>query len=176
MREGRAFPQRVWRAFEKTFATDNKGTLDSRHSVPKFSQGFGMALYWETLARWISQRARRDARTLGVPLVFLQTAHECNTIDKSAAQRLLNVPNLHNTGHIHGVLPCHIGMWVRFTIKLNSQLGLVQEQKATIVDFLFKDEDRVRYNACAPGELFRPRYQPVGIWLQVDDFVESPVY
>ena len=44
-------------------------------------------------------------------------------------------------------------MRVRFTVKLNSTLGLVQEQKATIVGFLFKDEDKARYEACEPGEL-----------------------
>ena len=132
-------------------------------------------MHWETLARWIPQRARRDARALGLPLVFMQAADECNTIDKSAAQRLLNVANIHTTGHMHGVLPAHVGMRVRFTVKLNSTMGLVQEQKATIVGFLFKNEDTSRYNACGPGELFRPRYQPAGIWLQVDDFSSSPV-
>lgn len=68
-----------------------------------------MAIYWDTLARWLPQRAKRDALGLGVPLVFLQAVDECNTIDRSAAQRLLNVPNFHNTGHIHGVFPSHIG-------------------------------------------------------------------
>ena len=49
---------------------------------------------------------------------------------------LLNLPNIHKTGHTPGVLPAHIGMRVRFTLKLNGKLGLVQYQKATIVDFL----------------------------------------
>ena len=63
---------------------------------------------------------------------------------------------------MHGVLPCHIGMRVRFTVKFNSKLGLVQEQRGTIVDILFKDEDRERYNHTGPGQLFRPRYLPAG--------------
>ena len=100
----------------------------------------------------------------------------CVTINRDAALRLLNVPNMHNTGHIHGVLPAHVGMRVRFMVKLNSTLGLVQEQKATVVDFLFKDEDRARYNGRGPGEIFRPQYQPAGIWLQVDDFQDSPIW
>ena len=132
-------------------------------------------MYWDTLARWIAQRPRRDARALGVPLVFLQAADECNTIDRSAALRLLNFPNPHMTGHIHGVLPAHVGMRVRFTVKLNSTHGLVQEQRATIASFLFHDEDHVRYQACAAGEISRPRFQPAGVWLQVDDFVASPI-
>ena len=47
--------------------------------------------------------------------------------DREAAKRLLNVPNMHNTGNIHGVLPSHVGMRVRFAIKVNSRLGLVQD-------------------------------------------------
>ena len=128
----------TWVSFRKTFASDSNGELDPRHKQAKFMQGYGMSMYWETLARWITKRARRDTQALGVPCVFLQAVDECNTIDRSAALRLLNVPNLHTTGHIHGVLPAHVGMRVRFTMKLNSRLGLVQEQRATIVDFLFK--------------------------------------
>ena len=78
--------------------------------------------------------------------MFLQAVDECNTIDRSAAHRLLNIPNMHSTGHIHGVLPAHVGMRVRIAVKVNSTLGLVQEQRATIVDFVFREEDRARYN------------------------------
>ena len=67
-------------------------------------------------------------------------------------------------------------MRVRFTVKVNSTLGLVQEQRATVIGFLFKDEDQARYDVCPPGELFRPRYQPAGIWLQVDNFAGSPIW
>ena len=62
---------------------------------------------------------------------------------QSCRPEAANVPNMHNTGHIHGVLPAHVGMRVRFAVKVNSTLGLVQEQKATVVDFLFKAEDRL---------------------------------
>ena len=159
MRNGTQFPSRVWAAFRKTFAKDNDGTLDERHQNPRFSQGFGVAMYWETLSRWICQRAQRDARALGTPLVFLQSVDECGTIDRDAAQRLLNIPNIHNTGHIPGVLAAHIGMRVRFTLKLNGKLGLVQDQKATIVDFLWHEEDRLRFNRAQ--EEVRPGGMPL---------------
>ena len=115
-----------------------------------------MASVWRCIGRpWrdgFPQRARLDAKGLGVLLVFLQAVGECNTIDKSAAQRLLHVANIHATGHMHGVLPAHVGMRVRFTVNLNSTLGLVQEQKATIVGFLFNDEDKVGCEACGFGQ------------------------
>ena len=67
-------------------------------------------MYWETLARWMPIRAKRDARAMGVPLVVLQARDECNSVDRVAAMRLLNVANLHNTGDMHGVFSCHRGM------------------------------------------------------------------
>ena len=82
MRVGRKIPSDTWAAFENTFASDTTGTLDARHNDAKFRRGFGLSMYWETSSRWIVQRSRRDARELGVPLVFLQAADECNTIDK----------------------------------------------------------------------------------------------
>lgn len=175
MRAGRRFPNKVWKAFEATFAKDNHQTLDQRHMEERFRKGFGLALYWETLSRWMTRRSQRDAAEAGVPVVFLQAVDECNTIDREKAMRLLNVPNLHNTGHIHGVFPAHIGMRVRFTVKVNSRLGLVQEQRATIVAFAFKDEDSQRYRTYQGGDLFRPKFLPAGVWLLVDDFKESPI-
>ena len=86
-----------------------------------------------------------DARVLEVPLVFLQAADECQTMDANAYSRLLNVANIYNTGRIHGVLPAHVGMRVRFTGKFNGAYGLVQERRATIVDFVFHEDDARRY-------------------------------
>ena len=116
-----------------------------------------------------------DSRAMGVPLVFLQSKDEGVVGDtpqetNDAAKRLLNVPNPGDTGHMHGVLPAHVGMQVRFTVKVCKRKGLVQEQKATIVSFVFCREDQDRYDACAPGEIFRPRYLPASIWMQVDKF------
>ena len=67
-------------------------------------------------------------------------------------------------------------MRVRFTEKYNATLGLVQEQQATVVDFVFDPSDQERYRRAGPGEVFRPTNLPAGIWLQVDDFKQSPVW
>eukprot|EP00959_Pyramimonas_sp_CCMP1952_P155534 3253795-Pyramimonas_sp.AAC.1 len=81
-----------------------------------------MAWYWSTLSRWISRRSMIDSRAMGVPLVFLQSKDEgvaCSTPQETvdACKRLLNVPKPGDTGHMHGVLPAHVGMEVRFTVK-----------------------------------------------------------
>ena len=180
MRKGVKIPAGVWKAFEKTFATDTipgqQPQLDPRHKQTEFLEGYGMALYWETLARWITRRARRDARVLGVPLVFLQAADECQTLDKVAYSRLLNVTNIYKTARIHGVFASHIGMRVRFTGKFSAAYGLVQEQKATIVSFIFHEDDDRRYRETAAGEIFRPRRMPTGVWLEVDQVDDLPAW
>jgi hypothetical protein len=44
-------------------------------------------------------------------------------------------------GHMHGVFLAHVGSRVRLTAEFTASLGLVQAQKATIVDSLFHDAD-----------------------------------
>ena len=168
---GPRFPPHIWAAFQSTFATDNDGSLDPRHAEDRFRNGCGIAMYWETLARWIPARARRDAEAAGVPVVCLQMHDECNSIDKDEAMRLLNVPNLHRTGDMHGVFTSHKGMRVRLTKKLNATL--VQDQTATIIDYVFADSDKAGYGGTPAGAMFRPRYLPAGIWLQVDKYTEG---
>ena len=60
--------------------------------------------------------------------------------------------------------------------KFNAAYGLVQEQRATIVDFVFHEDDAAQYRATRPGEIFRPKRMPTGIWLEVDKFTDSPVW
>ena len=43
------------------------------------------------------------------------------------------------------MLPAHVGMRVRFTGKFNAANGLVQEQRAMVVDFVFHEDDARRY-------------------------------
>ncbi len=90
--------------------------------------------------------------------------------------RLLSVANVHATGHMHGVLPAHVGMRVRFTMDMSSASGLVQEQKATIAGFLVQGAGKAEYETCMPGELFGPQVQPAGIWLQIGDFSRCPIF
>ena len=82
---------------------------------------------------------------------------------------------MHNTGHAHGVLPAHGGMRVRFTAKVNSPFGLIQEQQAATDDFVVKAAGRERYRDARPSELFRPGFTPAACWLQVGDVLPSPV-
>ena len=174
MRAGAPFPDALWKDFEATFATDNHGIFDPRHRDSRWKGGFGMAIYWEPLVRWSARRAEVDARTLNVPVVYLQSWDECSTLDPDARARLLTVANIHTTGHMHGFLLAHVGMRVRLTAKFNASLGLVQEQKATIVDFLFHDMDSRRYRDTPGGTMFTPKCMPAALILKLDKFTASP--
>ena len=77
---------------------------------------------------------------------------------------------------MHGIFTAHIGMRGRLTEKINATLGLVQEQKVTIVDIVMHERDAERYRQARPGEIFRPMFLPAGYWLQVDDFSQSPIW
>ena len=69
------------------------------------------------------------------------------------------------------VLTSHKGMRARLTKKLNATL--VQDQTATVIDYVFADSDRAAYRDTPAGVMFRPRYLPAGIWLQVDQYTEG---
>ena len=170
MRAGRRIPPEVWASFAHQFAADNSGDLDIRHGQARWRDGYGMAIYWEPLVRWMKSRAMRDALMLGVPVVYLQSWDECSALDANARARLLTVANMHNTGHMHGFLLIHVGMRVRLTAKISTACGLVQEQKATVLDFVFHDTDAERYKSTPSGSVFQPTLMPAAIVLQVDDF------
>ena len=63
-----------------------------------------------------------------------------------------------------------VGTRVRLTAKVDADLGSVQEQKATVVDFVFHDMDAPRYTATPAGAVFQPTLMPAAIVLKVDGF------
>ena len=73
-----------------------------------------IAIYWETVARWINMRAKRVAKALKVPLYLIQSADSSSprmSVDK--AKKLMNRANPRNTGGMHGMLAVHVGMKIR---------------------------------------------------------------
>ena len=102
---------------------------------------------------------------MGQGRVALPCAAVASRPQNLSLARMRNVVNIHKTGHMHGVLPAHEGMRVRLTQTFNSTAGRVQEQRGTIVCFVFDADDADRYAASGAGELFCPRRLPAGIWL-----------
>ena len=67
-------------------------------------------------------------------------------------------------------------MRLRLLAKFNADMGLVQETCCTVVDFELHEQDRLRYAATAPGELFHPNFLPAGIWVSVDNYDKCPIW
>ena len=171
MRDGRPMPDAIWEKFKARFvATTASGQLDERFDMPHFRRGYCMSIYWASLARVMYRRTLIDAHELDQPLVLLQAADTSSGLDKTVALRFLNRPNPYQTGHMHGLFPCHTGMRIRFVAKLDAEKGMVQDTHATIMDFEFHDVDRAQYRGCKGGELFSPRFLPAGLWVAVDGY------
>ena len=175
MREGRSMPDVVWEKLQaRAVAKTTSGQHDQRFDTPHFRRGYCMSIYWASLVRMMYRRALTDAHELDQPLVLLQAADTALGLDKAVALRFLNRPNPYQTGHMHGLFPCHAGMRIRFVAKLDAEKGMVQDTQATIIDFEFHDADRARYRQCKGGELFSPKFLPAGLWVAVDGYQGCP--
>ena len=91
---------------------ENKDCQNELHNE-LFEDGYMIGMYWENVARSISERAHRDARKLNVTLYCLQACDTRTTLRQpqhaNATHSLLTVPNIHKTGKLHGMLLLHVG-------------------------------------------------------------------
>ena len=171
MRQGKQLPDAVWDAFEKRCVRNNSsGKADERFQSPRFRHGYCMSIYWASLVRMMYRRTLLDAAESDQPLVLLQAADNASGLEREVAFRFLNRPNPYQTGHMHGLFPCHVGMRIRLVAKLYGKKGMVQDTMATVMDFEFHSSDRARYQKCKGGELFSPEYLPSGLWVAVDGY------
>ena len=119
-------PQAVWSRLQKQFCST--GDLEARLWQPLWLDGHEISIYWETIARWIPRRVRRDAERLNVPVLHVQARDDCsnmplNAMDEDTRERLverfLTKANMGMTGNLHGVLSLHVGMRVRLKRNLS---------------------------------------------------------
>ena len=103
-------------------------------------EGHSIALYWQAVQRFFVMRARLYCRRLRVPLVWCQAADDVKGLEaqpvevrKSVLQGLCRWWNINETGHLHMLLPLHVGMRVRLTEKLSAEDNLVQEAEGTVL-------------------------------------------
>ena len=171
MRQGHRLPDAIWNAFQQRCARNTTaGNADERFNLPRFRRGYCMSIYWASLVRMMYRRALLDAAQADQPLVLLQAADNASGLERNVAFRFLNRPNPYQTGHMHGLFPCHVGMRIRLVAKLDADKGMVQDTLATIMDFEFHSNDRARYGQCKGGELFSPEYLPSGLWVADDGY------
>ena len=101
-------------AIEKAWSSIQMKDSDERLKEDRFQTGHMIAIYWETVARWIVMRAKRDAASLCTPLFLLQAADVSKPImSVDMAKKLMNKANPGETSRMHGMLTLHLGMHVR---------------------------------------------------------------
>ena len=101
-------------------------------------------------------------------------------MDKKEAAKLLNHYNPLETGGMHGMLLLHLGMKVRLTESICKEKGLVKDAEGVVVHITVHpdDEDLVRRGVkdAEDGHEVRLylRQMPLGIWLRMDKYDETP--
>jgi hypothetical protein len=153
--------------------------LDPRLLDERFQNGHMLGIYWETVGRWVMMRARRDAAALRTPLFLLQAADTASPpLTRDLAAKLLNHYNPHETGHIHGMFPVHLGMRVRLLVAIDKTKGLVQEAEGVVVHVAVNPKDQARVDdafADVAGQRgVYLEHVPLGVWVRMDKYTGSP--
>ena len=132
-------PEDMWKSLLSGSVERNQAQLEDE----LFANGHLIGIFWEIIARCIVERAARDAKHFDVPLIFCRAcdkrpAHQRwgsrSQAERDLVHQLLTTPNIHNIGHLHGILPLHEGMRVRLTSKLSANDGLVNERTGAVMD------------------------------------------
>ena len=171
-------PEEMWQSLLSRSVEKNQAQLED----DLFANGHLVGIFWETIARCIVERATRDAKHLDVPLIFCRAcdkrpAHQRwgskSQTERNLVHQLLTTPNIHNTGHLHGILPLHEGMRIRLTTKLSADDGLVNERTGTVMKIDLRESDAAK----VPGHFSRIQldYMPYGVWVFFDKFHSAPL-
>ena len=147
-----------------------------------FATGHVIGIFWDMVARVMVERSLRDAQNLDVPLIFCQACdvrHPSQMFGSNSStarhvtHQLLTVPNIHNTGNLHGILPLHVGMRVRFTHALSSVDGLVKERQGTVQKIVVHEDDEDR--VLDGFRCVQLTWMVLGDWILADDFADAPL-
>ena len=89
---------------------------DPRLRQKKFQDGHMLGIFWDTVGRWMAVRARRDAKSLGAPLILVQAADAATPLmPPDVAKKFMNKANPKDTGGMHGMPSSsdHARVWGR---------------------------------------------------------------
>ena len=150
---------------------------DPRLREERFQIGHMIAIYWATVARWMTMRAKRDAAALRTPLVLVQAANMSKpTMPVEAAKKLMNIANPKDSGNMHGMLALHIGMRIRLLDALDEKKTLVKDAEGDIVRIEPHPEDRARMEEglrLGGGIVYLTKF-PRGIWVRMEKYTGAP--
>ena len=126
-----------------------------------------IAIYWETVARWMMMRAKRDAAARKTPLFLIQAADESVPVmPPDIAKKLMNKAQPKDTGATHGMLAAHLGMRMRLLEALDTkQMRLVKDSEGVIVHIVVHPDDEELVSAAMANgdQQIYLRHLPLGI-------------
>ena len=92
--------------------------------------------------------------------------------DQDAA-KLMNHPNPHQTGAMHGFLLAHVGMRFRLLDTIDKKRGLIEDAEGTLVHVAHNPADGELVAAAWAHRTAAPRvylrHFPLGLWLLMDE-------
>ena len=92
-------------------------------------------------------------------------------VRKKLLRSLLRQWNIHDTAHLHTLLPVYVGQRVRLTEKLSAEHRFVQEAEGTLICVVTDPEES---QDLTQGEVAL-RYCPQGCWVCFDDCKVAPL-
>jgi hypothetical protein len=143
----------------------------------RFQNGHMIAIYWETVSRWIMMRAKRDAAALRTPLFLVQAAVASSpAMPLDMAAKLMNKAAPRETGGMHGLLPMHLGMRVRLLEALDLGNGLVKDAEGEVVHIVPNelDGDMVDVAFARSEPMVYLRHLPKGFWIRMSKYAHAP--
>ena len=122
-------------------------------------------------------RATRDAASLRTPLYLVQAADVSSPpMPMASAAKLINKASPEDTGGMHGMLPVHLGMRVRFLEALDLANGLVKDSEGEVVEIVVNplDQDMVDEAARNGTDKVYLRHLPLGFWVKMEKYKHAP--
>ena len=169
----KTLPRAIQSSWESICLTDG----DRRLRAERFQKGHMLAIYWETVSRWMMMRATRDAAALETPLFLLQAADASSpAMPMDVAAKLMNKAAPRETGGMHGLLPIHLGMRVRLLEALDLGTGLVKDAEGEVVHIVPNELDQDMIDDAFANNVPKVylRHLPKGLWVRMDKYTAAP--
>jgi len=163
MRRGVRIPDELWRrVLDQAVRLDG---ADPRLSEPEVLDGDECGIAWQTVARWMVARSKRDAARAGeklyvVPAIDKTSGTKTRDLTDEVRRELLTHVNAMDTGKMAGMCPIHIGQRVRLSVNLCALLGLVPETEGTVCSVDLDPAEQARAAGAAPWPPPVPRPGP----------------
>ena len=179
--KGHVVDASLWTRFQRQCVkstAQGKPMKEPRLQESKFQSGYCLSYYWHSVVLFFFARAQREAALLKVPLYWCQAADDIIGLDAHTPQERTSVLkalvrhwNIHDTAHLHTLLPTYPGQRVRLTEKMSADHRFVQEAEGTVICTVpdpDEDQDLTQSSVTL-------RYCPQGSWVCFDNCKTAPL-